>query len=104
MSGGGGVANIEITINQKNTVKETSSNYTPTVDDYFINCTANSFTVTLPTAIGATGQRYQIKNSGTGVVTLETTDSQTIDGNLSEYIYKGECITVISNNSNWYVL
>ena len=32
--------------------------------DYTIDCTANSFTVTLPTAVGITGRIYNIKNSG----------------------------------------
>jgi hypothetical protein len=40
--------------------------------DYTVDCTANSFTVTLPTAIGITGRIYNIKNSGTGTITVAT--------------------------------
>ena len=33
-------------------------------NDYTINCTSGTFTVTLPTAVGFAGQTYVIKNSG----------------------------------------
>ena len=32
-----------------------SDTYTIGVDDYFIECTTNTFTVTLPTAVGVNG-------------------------------------------------
>lgn len=47
--------------------------------DELVNITTGTFTVTLPTAVGYT-KKYIIKNSGTGIVTLATTSSQTIDG------------------------
>ena len=49
-------------------------------EDYLIDVTGNTVTVTLPTAVGVNGQNYVIKNRGTGVVTVATTSSQTIDG------------------------
>ena len=45
--------------------------------DYTIEVTANTFTVTLPTAVGITGRIYVITNSGSGVTTVGTTSSQT---------------------------
>jgi len=51
--------------------------YTATVNDYTIECTANTFTVTLPTAVGITGRIYHIVNSGAGTITVGTTSSQT---------------------------
>jgi len=50
--------------------------------DYFVDCTSNTFTVTLPNAVGVAGKIYIIKNSGAGTITLGTTSSQTIDGAL----------------------
>lgn len=73
--------------------------------DWLINCTANTFTVTLPTAVGVTGKSYVVKNSGTGAITVATTSAQTIDG-YSNFILstQGESITVVSNGANWIVI
>jgi hypothetical protein len=46
--------------------------------DYVYGCTA-ALTATLPTAVGNTN-RYTIKRTGTGVVTIATTGGQSIDG------------------------
>lgn len=75
------------------------------VTDYLINCTANTFTVTLPTAVGITGRTYIIKNSGTGIITLATTSSQTIDGVASGIftLVQWDSITVTSNGANWII-
>lgn len=51
--------------------------YTATISDHTIECTANTFTVTLPTAVGITGREYIITNTGAGVITVATTSSQT---------------------------
>jgi hypothetical protein len=45
--------------------------YTATTDDYFIDCTANSFTVTLYAASGNAGRILIIKNSGAGTITVD---------------------------------
>ena len=80
--------------------------YTITTTDYLINCTANTFTVTLPTAVGVTGQIYHIKNSGTGVITINTTSSQTIDGNASGTLtlFQWDNLTVQSTGASWIIL
>lgn len=74
------------------------------ITDYFVDCTANTFSVTLPTAASITGRTYVIKNSGTGVITVICTGAETIDGNAirtisSQYV----SITVVSNGTNWLV-
>jgi len=83
-----------------------TANYTILLTDSTINCTANSFTVTLPTAVGIAGQAFNIKNSGTGVITIATTSSQTIDEYLSAAIILPQYtnLTVMSNGSNWLIL
>jgi hypothetical protein len=83
-----------------------TANYTLTTTDYLVNCTANSFDVTLPTAAGVTGQTYNIKNSGTGLITVNTTSSQTIDGQASGVIKlnQWENLTVMSTGANWIIL
>lgn len=83
-----------------------TSNYTITETDYTVNCTANSFTITLPSATTWTGQTYNIKNSGNGVITINTTSSQTIDGNASGVLKLNQYdnLTVQSNGANWLIL
>lgn len=82
-----------------------TANYTATSSDTIIDCTTNTFTITLPTAVGITGKMYIVKNSGTGVITIATTSSQTIDGATTydlgtQYM----SLTVVSNNANWIVV
>ena len=72
--------------------------------DYFINCTANTFTVTLPTAVGITGREYIIKNTGTGIITIDTTSSQTIDWATTREIITMESVTVVSTGANWIII
>jgi len=59
----------------------TTTAYTVTADDYFVDC-SGTFNVTLPTSVGISGKIYIVKNSGSGVITVNTTSSQTIDGSL----------------------
>ena len=63
-----------------------TSTYSIGDSDFFIDCTSGTFTVTLPTAVGKAGRVYIIKNSGSGVTTVGTTSSQTIDGVTSRLL------------------
>ena len=81
----------------------TTTAYTVTSDDYFVDC-SGTFNVTLPTAVGIEGRIYNIKNSGTGVITVATTSSQTIDGVTTQAIYQWENLQVQSTGANWIIL
>jgi len=83
-----------------------TANYTVGVDDYTIDCTSGTFTVTLPTAVGIEGKVYNIKNSGTGLITIATTSSQTIDGysSLDITLSRYDSLLVQSNGANWIIL
>lgn len=73
--------------------------------DYIVECTSGTFNVTLPTAVGITGKTYVVKNTGSGVITVATTSSQTIDGSTTVSLsVQYTSITVSSNGSNWIVL
>lgn len=79
--------------------------YAILTSDLIINCTSGTFTATLPTAVGATGQRYYVKNSGTGIITLATTSSQTIDGQLTQLLeLQYVSIEVASNGTGWIII
>lgn len=70
--------------------------------DYLINCTSNSFTVTLPTAVGIAGRHYIIKNTGSATtITVATTSSQTIDGSAPGTITNLTPLRVFSDGANW---
>ena len=60
-------------------------------------------TLTFPTAVGNTN-RYTIKNNHTVDITVNTTLSQTIEGDLSISIPPENSVDVISNNSNWFII
>lgn len=83
-----------------------NANYTLTTIDYCVNCVANTFAITLPTAVSVTGQTYIIKNSGTGVITLNTTSSQTIDGQASGAITLAQYVSysVMSTGTGWIII
>jgi len=69
----------------------------------FIDCTAGTFAVTLPTAVGYLKQ-FTIFNSGVGVITINTTGGQTINGAASGTftLVQFDCIILRSNGVNWY--
>jgi hypothetical protein len=79
--------------------------YTLTSSDYIVEVTSGTHTQTLPTAVGITGRHYIITNSGTGVVTVGTTSSQTFV-NVSATpttltLNQFQTVTVVSNGANW---
>lgn len=70
-----------------------------------INCTSGTFTVNLPTASGITGRQFTIKNSGAGVITVDASSTETIDGSLTWTLNNLESITVIADGtSNWIIV
>lgn len=80
-----------------------TADYTLTDNDYLI-LVDGTYTMTLPTSVGIGGRCYHIKNIGTGVVTVATTSSQTIDGSTTLVISgRYDSAKLISDNSNWYI-
>ena len=77
--------------------------YTVLSTDFLIDCTSNSFTVTLPTAIGIAGKIYQIKNSGSGTIVVDGNGSQTIDSSLTKSLSPSDVLQISSNGANWLV-
>jgi hypothetical protein len=101
----GSISNIAIgaAITTKN------ANYSATSSDETIlgNASTSNITITLPTAVGATGKTYVVKkiDSSANTVTMATTSSQTIDGTLTRVFsnqYTGA--QVQTDGSNWYIL
>ena len=78
---------------------------TSTTTVVMANC-ASACTMTLPTAVGISGEIFNIKIIGAGVVTINTTSAQTIDGSTSivPNPNKYASIEVISDGSNYEIL
>jgi hypothetical protein len=73
--------------------------------DYFVDCTANSFDVTLPSASGIAGRVYIVKNSGTGSIGVKPTGAEKIDGlSQVDLVTQYASITVISDGTNWKIV
>lgn len=87
-----------------NVVSTTTAAGSATGTDY-VYLVSGTTTVTLPTAVGNTN-RYTIKNSGIGVVSIATTSSQTIDGSASPITINVQYVSIdlISNGSNWEII
>lgn len=85
-----------------------TANYTAAAGDDLILCSTNSFTVTLPTAVGVTGKIYRVKKTDadvTKIITIATTSSQTIDGVTTKTLNtQYEEYMVVSDGSNWQML
>jgi hypothetical protein len=82
-----------------------TSTYTIDNTDCVVNCTSGTFTVTLPTAVGVEGQYFVVKNSGTGVITVDGNGTETIDGALTQVMsVQYMSMTLISNGANWLVI
>lgn len=88
------------------TLANKSSDYTLTVQDHIITCSAG-LTITLPTAAGITGREYSVKRtySGGADVTIGTTAGQTIDGSTTYALgAQWKYATFVSDGSNWLII
>lgn len=81
-----------------------TATYTATNGDYTIDCTANTFTVSIPTAIGIVGRHYEIVNSGAGIITVSpVVGGQLFNGAASITVLAGHGVTIMSDNANFKI-
>jgi hypothetical protein len=90
-------------------VTSKTTTYTITTSDGTILCNATSaaFTVTLPTAVGATGKTYTVKktDSSANAVTIDTTSAQTIDTISTQTLaIQNAWLVIQSDGSNWQIV
>jgi hypothetical protein len=79
-----------------------TASYTVTTDDYFIDCLSGSFSVALPTTDDfESGKIFTIKNSGTGLITVDPFNNETIDGSPTKDLAQNDSICIISKGSSW---
>lgn len=95
-SGGGITRNI-------NVISSTTAAASTSLTDYVYLCTS-TITLTMPSAVG-NKNRYTVKNNGLGVITINTTSSQLIDGSLTFVINSQyNSIDLISDGTNWNII
>ena len=101
---GSGTGGSSITVLKNLAVTSVSANYSASVDDELILCNG-TLTVSLPTAIGNEGKRFDIKNIGSGTVTVSGFGSQTVDGNATlDITFQYSCMSIVSDDSNWNIV
>lgn len=67
-----------------------------------INCTANTFTVSL-TAAATLGSGFAcfVWNTGTGIITIDPNGAETIDGVATLTLQQGEGTQIVCDGTNW---
>ena len=82
---------------------EKTGAYTATVADHTLNVTSGTFTLALPAASTCAGQSLRVKNSGTGVVTLDGDGSETVDAGATFPLGPRSYVEITSTGSAWVV-
>ena len=75
--------------------------YTATVSDDVINVTSGTFTLNLPAANTCAGKTLRIKNSGTGVVTVDGNSAETVEGVATFPLGAGSYVEFTCTGSAW---
>lgn len=85
-----------------------TSAFTATDDDgmLLVDASSGAVTITLPTAVGRTGQTYEVKrtNAGANAVTVDGAGTETIDGALTASLAtQYATVRVVSDGANWMI-
>jgi hypothetical protein len=85
-------------------ITTTNATYSLDTEKYLHVNYAGICVVTLPTAVGRSGQSYHIKNLTTNSTTVNTTGGQTIDGAASiSIVGQYTSVMLVSDGSNWFI-
>ena len=89
-------------------------NYAPTVtvavdtlldDTHAIVLVSAAATISLPTAVGATGRLYNVVRTGTGLVTIQPDGTETISGDTPLVLTsQWDSVVFVSDGTNWVKL
>ena len=101
-AGGGGYTIVNVSSTTYNAA-QTSGTIIILVD---AATAGGNVTVNLPTAVGNTAQ-FTVKkiDSGVNTVTIDGSGAETIDGTATKVIYtQYVSLSVVSNNTNWFII
>lgn len=80
------------------------ANYTASITDDLILCNG-TFTVTLYPAANNLGRRLDVKNIGSGTITIDANAAETIDGALTATLsIQYQSYTLLCDGSNWSII
>jgi hypothetical protein len=86
------------------TTVTTSGSISPSNDPHLIVFNSTSaLSIAVSTSVGNTGKRLNMKNIGTGLVTLDFNGLETLEGNLTATLSQNEFAELTSYNGNWIV-
>lgn len=86
-------------------ITQTASPYTAASAIVILgNTSGGNITVNLPAASGNTGRFYYIKNTGSGVVTIDGNGSETIEGETTQQLLQEDCALIVCDGSNWHLI
>ena len=102
------VKNADFLTSQGRQIAITATQALETFDhEALTDASSGAITLTLPSAVGIAGKRYDVKrlNSGGNNVVIATTGSETIDGASTQTLSNQyDSFTFVSDGSNWYIL
>lgn len=83
-----------------------SDNLLSTDDVIFVDTSSSNINLTLPSALNLGGKKIVVKRkTGNNNLIILPSGSQTIDGSSSFTVnFNNQAITLISDNSNWYII
>jgi len=88
------------------TVITKTTTYTALLQDDVILCNG-TFTVNLPATSGINGKEFIIKNVGTGIITVDPYNNQTIDGETTQELNQYDAIHIINDGTlinSWHII
>lgn len=80
-------------------VKLTSTNYTATLDDYYVGATTGGITITLP--VGVVGKVYFVKNQASSGNVTVTGTGQNLDQSVSRTLGGNASLTAVFDGTRW---
>jgi len=84
-----------------------TADYTATIEDstIVIDASSNTVTITLPTAVGIDGRKYNIKCiDDTFACDVDGDGTETIDGELTQILNQWDNMQIQSDGTNWIIL
>lgn len=85
-------------------VRPISSVDTALTTDDVIEITANTFTLSLYTAVGNSGKPLIITNQGTGTVTVDPNGTETMNGLTTTNLTQYQTLHLVSDGTNWIII
>jgi len=94
---------LKVTTSRTRGVISKTAGYEVQPSDDVILCDG-TFTLSLHTAVGYEGKVHDIKNEGSGVITINPDGSETIDGDLTVSLIQYDELTIMSDGANWQII